>query len=150
MPCQIDTNYKRVSKRLYVVLQSPASYFTRCLIFCPRKINELAEEVKRLRYAVDGRSSDIPSSSIQNGATTSFPSHVQQLLSLQPQPPLFQPPCSASTEKEASPAGLVSSVSATVSGSSLATYSRSLEHITLDKDRIIGLFQVSVNPHSHA
>jgi len=90
-----------------------------------RKINELAEEVERLRSVVDRRDHSTPASSLTHSQTT----HIQ------PQPPFAVSDSPAFSSHDFSTA-------ASVSEPSSAELSRSIEHISLDKSQVNDLFQL--------
>ena len=144
LPCEIDTSYKRVSKRLSVVHPRlvPGAHLTAY----HRRINELAEEVERLRSAVDGRRTEPSISSTKSGSSVLPSSRIsanqQQPPACHPQPPPFQQQSNSSIQ--AHPSTQFSS-STSASAPSSAGHSRYLEHITLDIDQINDLFQMSVD-----
>lgn len=126
------------------VSPTPRTLYGRAhLISCLRRINELAEEVERLRSAVDGHRTETSASSMPGGLGPQS-NHIngsqQQPPILHSQPPLFPQQSNSSPQDQSSSTRFALSTPA--SAPSPAGYSRSLEHINLDKDRINGLFQM--------
>lgn len=105
---------------------SRASFGLTCqLSWHRRKINELAEEVERLRSAVDRRAADASPSSASNGPGASSKGYGQQ-----------------SSENQSPPNRLSQGVATYIAGSCSASHPRSLDHIALDKHRISDLFRM--------
>ena len=111
-----------------------------------RKINELAEEVERLRSAVGQRGPEASNNSIQSGSSGPPSNHIngsdQQVPVFPLQPPSLPQQSNLPAQFQSPSTPIISSAPVSFSAPPPRGYSRSLEYINLDRDRINDLFRM--------